>query len=80
MNRPTLVKVARLLRGLSLLEVELSTGIDDTRLSRIERGLVTADDRQVAALAELYNAPASSLFAKKAGEFVPLSQGASEAP
>ncbi len=45
---------ARRKKGLTLLEAELLTGIDDTKLSRIENGIRNATVEEIGILANAY--------------------------
>jgi transcriptional regulator with XRE-family HTH domain len=60
-EKPSPLRVHRLLRGLRLRDLEQLTGIPDTTLSRLERGELSLTGRWLTILANNYAIPASTL-------------------
>jgi transcriptional regulator with XRE-family HTH domain len=55
------LKLARVMAGLTQLEVEAETGIVQTIVSRLERGLKEPNEAQLVTLANLYGVDPSEL-------------------
>ena len=73
MVRLSTARVARVQRGLTLLDLARITGIHDTKLSRLERGLRAARKHEADALARAVGSTVAALFNKQAdGQFLVL--------
>jgi transcriptional regulator with XRE-family HTH domain len=59
---PTPLRIARELRGLTLRQVRIATGIATGRLSMLERGMVTAKPAEQERLAQVLEAPLAEIF------------------
>lgn len=66
------MRVARVQRGLTLRDLAQATGIHNTTLSRLERGLHPARKHEAAALADTVDSTVAALFDERDGVFWPI--------